>query len=327
MGKEKIVEAYDKIKTSEEMDEKFIAELREMQREKRVKNNFFPRMSAGQAVSAGKIGHFRRRRLYQRIAVAAASIAIVAAVFQIPSVNVGAREFFKYLFYTHSWEGGSVTMEIDEIAISDDAPREFKKMYNFQEVEKCLGVKFLSSSIKYNSPMKYQVRYTPYVSDEDGRLLGVIVNCDCYAWMGTEGGMVIVKTYPGETDSNDVSYFPEEDVNSPIGMEVVMVKDKKKAFMEYPDFLGLGNSNYNDEGWGGHGPKKTQKYHIQSIDADTAISELGNEWRGSADWLPTNQIEDSLPLLNAVFTYDGMQYRCYGNVSMDKMKEFLETLS
>ena len=295
---EDITKAYNNIGTSKNMDEEILEAMREAR-------------TNGKQRKPGRILHSRKA---VRALAIAASFVLVICVFQIPAVNAGAREFLKNIMFTHSWKGESVEMEVDRITISEDAPKEDMKMDNFEEAEKRLGLKFLTSSKKYDSSLKYQVEYQTGVLE--GKLANIILVNENYAWMGTPGNMKIKKTYEDMTESSEVEYTPENGVGSPIGMQIYIVLDKLEIWG--------GDSNYDDETWKDH-PENAEKYHIDSIDTEAVIAECGEGLIGP--WGVSDELEKKLPLISSTFTYKGLLYYCYGYVSYDKMKEFLETLS
>lgn len=294
--KTEIRQAYDCIDTTSEVDA-------------RIRENVLTAVENASEKDSRKI---RGKFLYGKMIAVAAVAAICVGIFQIPSVSAKAEEIWKSFTnrYIFSDSGEIVEMTGKYIPIHEDASKEERKYDTIADVEKELGIDLLESPDAYTGDSDL-IGYSPYLSD-DNQIYGVYIQDQFYLL----GDLQNVETYIYESmdSSNEISYDAGDEYKSPVSMEIYL-RGNGESTIDYEgqelECIGV-NWELNH----------AQLYKCENLGINIVLDSIESD--GIAVWRNNNvQVR---PMSTMYFVYDGVEYRFFGEVSLDTMKEIAENL-
>lgn len=325
MRLEEYKQVYDKVTLSKEADERILQELQEK-------------------VSNSGMKQKRKGIRFAQVAAAVAVLVLAVGIMQFPAVASTAQDlvssFTDYVVVSKSSQEDIEKMEKllesgegiefgyptsvyeyndsgEYLEVNSDAPRKECKMDCMDAVSKALGIDLLQSGDAYEQ--ENCILYTPYVS-ESGALNGVILQDTFYA-LGDIRDPKIEVFKDLEKDGR-ISYHDGEEYHSPIMMEAaIRTNAGEELDNEIPEldysrqFVDLTGED--------SGTAIVQEIHeIESLGVEATLS---FDVPGSHTW---NKLDGEEPpqCIDAVFTYQGVEYRYVGAVSIETMQEFLEGL-
>lgn len=289
---------YNKIQTSEEMDQRILLNLKKDLRKK-------------------------NKRSYQkwvvRFAVMACCCFVIIQGKPIYAAIEKLVQHFVNIFEISGddLEGTTVEMEGDYLKLNSNAKKQWCKMDSVAQVSKMLGVDILESTEEYEA--SNSISYHPYVSKK-GALNGVMLVNNHYAMGDLKN--VQLKTYSDETAKSVLKCDSGEKYQSPIGMQITIRSDKKEG-------VDYANQELKYEGM-------FQELKEREDVSNIELKEIGNldtyavlytvYTSGPFDTLMENgdKIES---ITVATFIYEGIEYVYLGAVSQETMLEFLNTLN
>lgn len=333
MRLEEYREIYDKVSLPKEADERILQKLTE-------------------EVSSSGI---KQKKKGIRFAGVAAVVVLVLAlgIMQFPAVASSTQDLVSRL--TIMIDGKAVQVERVEgveygeptstyvysdspeyLSVNPDAPKKECKMASLDEVSEALGIDLLQSEDAHEQ--KNCIRYTPYVSNS-GALNGVILQDTFYA-LGDIRDPKIKVSKDLEKDGT-ISYREGEKYHSPIMMEALIRTDNAEGVdeenreLDYSGrFNGLSGKNagtkaaqetYGIENLTGEDAGGMIVQEIHEIESLGVEAEISVDVSGSHTWNKMDG-EEIYQGADAIFTYQGVEYRYVGAVSIETMLEFLEGL-
>ena len=288
---------YEKMKMSDDMDQKIKAAVKHTKTPKRTK-----RFRAG-------LG-------------AVAAIALIVCVSQTDVVKAAVDKIVHYFSYSFTVEHKNgttekVQMKEEYLTLSKDAPKENLDMNSISQVNDAIGIDLLDTKEAY----QYEgcIEYSPKVS-EDGELYGIMVSDKLYAI----GDLKDVKLYPKEEEDelDFLSYSAGKDYQTPI-MAQISLRTDENTTKEYDDNeLGFVSTRMNiDLSNDTSDQYDAEVYELKNLGVKAVLYTV--ETDGPINW---GSESGSIPCTNAVFVYKGVEYVYMGGVSHDTMKLFLNTL-
>lgn len=299
---------YDEVSLSKEADERILQALQEAQSSGKKRNSVrvrAVRIAAAAAVLVLAVG------IMKFPAVASSTQDWVSRLNSLLKIKEEQREGHEYGEPTSVYEYSD---SVEYLKIHSDAPKKECKMDSFNEVSEVLGVELLQSKDAYKE--KNCIRYIPYVSDS-GNLKGVILKNNYYTLGDIQEPRTIV--FKDLEKDSAISYREGEKYHSPIMMEVAIRAEQD----------GRMDEEWNDSGGSvdltevrGGAVMMQEIYEIESLGVEAFLSE---NMPGSHAW---NKLDgqESDSCTEAVFAYQGVEYRYVGAVSVETMLEFLEGL-
>lgn len=288
---------YEKMKMSDDMDQKIKAAVKHTKTPKRTKR------------FRAELG-------------AVAAIALIVCVSQTDVVKAAVDKivhYFSYSFTVEHKDGTTekVQMKEEYLTLSKDAPKENLDMNSISQVNDAIGIDLLDTKEAY----QYEgcIEYSPKIS-EDGELYGIMVSDKLYAI----GDLKDVKLYPKEEEDelDFLSYSAGENYQTPI-MTQISLRTDKNTTKEYKDNeLGFVSTHMNINLTNDTSDMyDAEVYELKNLGVKAVLYTV--ETDGPINW----GIESgSIPCTNAVFVYKGVEYVYMGGVSHDTMKQFLNTL-
>ena len=325
MRLEEYKQVYDKVTLSKEADERILQELQE-------------------EVSNSGMKQKRKGIRFAWVVATAAVLVLAVGIMQFPVVSSATQDAVSRLneLLKSKVEYGEPTSTYvysdspEYLSVNPDAPKKECKMASLDEVSEALGIDLLQSEDAHEQ--KNCIRYTPYVSNS-GALNGVRLQDTFYA-LGDIRDPKIKVSKDLEKDGT-ISYREGEKYHSPIMMEALIRTDNAEGVdeenreLDYSGrFNGLTGKNagtkaaqetYGIENLTGEDAGGMIVQEIHEIESLGVEAEISVDVSGSHTWNKMDG-EEIYQGADAIFTYQGVEYRYVGAVSIETMLEFLEGL-
>ena len=312
MRLEEYKQVYDKVSLSKEADERILQSLME-------------------EVPDSGVRQKRKGIRFAGVAAAVAVLVLAVGIMQFPAVASTTQDLVSRLTIMIVDEelqkegvdyGGPTSIyvysdSVGYLTVNSDAPKKECKMASLDEVSEALGIGLLQSGDAHEQ--KNCIRYTPYVSN-NGVLNGVILQDTFYALGDIRDPKIEVSK---DTDKDDtISYREGEKYHSPIMMEATIRTDNAKGVDEENFELDYSGRSVDLTGKDAGTMIVQETYEIESLGVEAVLS---MDVPGSHTWNKLDG-EEFYQCVDAFFTYQGIEYRYVGAVSIETMQEFLEGL-
>lgn len=323
MKLEEYREIYDKVSLSKEADERILQKLTE-------------------EVTNSGMKQKRKKLRFVQVTAAVAVLVLAVGVMQFPAVSSATQDVVSRLSKLIKIEYGEPISSYvysnspEYLSVNPDAPKKECKMASLDEVSEALGIDLLQSEDAHEQ--KNCIRYTPYVSNS-GALNGVKLQDTFYALGDIRDPKIKVSKDLEKDDT--ISYREGEKYHSPIMMEALIRTDnaegvdEKNRELDYSGrFNGLtgkdagtkaAQETYGIENLTGEDAGGVIVQEIHEIESLGVEAEISVDVSGSHTWNKMDG-EEIYQGADAIFTYQGVEYRYVGAVSIETMLEFLEGL-
>ncbi len=254
-----------------------------------------------------------------------ATAVFMTVLLMIPDVRISAAEFLKSVTYRIFSGSASADLELKEQPVFTDNSR--PALFNeIPEAEETFGIDLLDTSDETCLRTGLHLRYHPvivYDRDQKDRVCGM--SFQNYVYVTGDLEECRVQDSSSLSIEPDVLFRPGEKYNSPLGIQIRIITDIELAQqaglpvdpeINADDPLGLAEN------------ESAVSYHIDSIDANALILSTNADesygigpavWEGNGNPVLTH-------MTTAVFSWNGAEYTCFGDVSIETMQDFLETL-
>ncbi|MBR4162545.1 MAG: hypothetical protein IKR11_03415 [Solobacterium sp.] len=265
----------------------------------------------------------KEKRYYVRYLKPALTALCLCMVFAIPDVMVYANEMMNRIRYVlYSDEGDHLEIEVEEKEVRHylTLPDFFDTM---QEVEEAFDINLLDTRDKSCLRTGKLVRYWPSMIYDEEKKKSVFAGMHIQDNAYVIGDLKNFKVKESETASiePEFSFEAGKRFKTPIGVQILILTDaelyEKNMPAEYKE-INVQDPYHMSEN------ESVEVWHIPSIDTDAMIiSMYGENSFGPAMW---EESDTSGQMVTAMFSYEGAEYTYYGDVSVDTMKAFLDTL-
>lgn len=295
MKKEEIRNAYDEVKLTPEENAKVLNAVYDAKEKKRF--------------------HFAKPLLM--------AAALALCMFSIPSVRVYAGQMitrFRYLLFSETGESLEMNLENQTVKHDIRLPGRFSSI---AEIEEMTGVDLLDtlddSCVREGKLMKY----SPIaVTDEKNvqHICGLSVQDFAYIKGDLKQFRVLPEAEAASAE-NEFRYEKGNVYGSPVALQIRVITDAEALEEAGLTMINVQEELHRTEN------ESVEIYHVESIDADAMIVSTQNvsmQGMGPALWEEPNPgIEH---MVSAYLNYSGIEYTYFADVSVETMKQFLETL-
>jgi len=267
-------------------------------------------------IDAGTPGTGKRKGLLRTAAIGtAAAAALGIIVYSVPSLNSFAGDTIKSILGYFITDGEhEVKMDIEYIDINNtEESRTEKKYTSLDEIEEMLGVDLLQSTEEYTDT-EGTIFYDPTVIGDQIYGAGII---------NSHYSIGDLKNARFETDEDDLSVVPSawfdtgDKYDSTLACQIVIAGKR-------PDDEVLSEYENGEYDWEIPKNSKLIEYTPANVNTQAVIYEIQMDG-GSFDSL-SHQVAGEADVTVAHLTYEGIEYIYYARISVDTMKEFLDTL-
>lgn len=292
MKKESLQKMYDKIITTNDMDERIQKHILEHKK--------------------GQVCYIQYT---YKLAVIFLAVIVVMQVHPIKAAVQKVITHFsnQIVYFTQNDEEKVIHMQGDYLAIKATAPKDMCKMNSVLEVSNELGISLLQSSEAYE--MENCIFYHPYIS-KNNRLNGVMLINHCYAMGDLEN--VTLETSAFIDEQPMILYQDGEEYKSPISMQI-KIRTNQAEGVDYNNH----ELEYAGANWDltiERGIYDINLYEIQKLGVTAVLYSVKSD--GPQVW----RLEEETEFTTAIFMFDGVEYCYCGAVSQSTMASFLETL-
>ncbi|MBR2811259.1 MAG: hypothetical protein IKD69_07750 [Solobacterium sp.] len=245
-------------------------------------------------------------------------------LFLFPGVRVQAELLLQKLQVMLSSESGEqlpMTVEEQEVTYKPTLAAKFDSL---AQAEEAFGIDVLDTSDETSVRAGKLLRYDPVIlKDENNDRIVAGMNFLDFAYV--TGDLKDFKLL-AEDDAyveSEFRYQRGEEFGSPIALQMRVILDAElmKEAGYYAADITIPDETLISEN------ESFEIYHINSIDTDALIYTTNNvngDGFGPAVWESPNPGVEKM--VTVTFTYNGVEYSYYGDVSHKSMKAFLETL-
>jgi len=262
----------------------------------------------------------KRVRVMKKGLTVAAALVLVIGIYNVPPVNAVANTIISKIVYQYSGEDKELDLEMDEQTGLKCISKEWKKYNTLSNIEDELGIDVLTSS-KECTMGNNHIFYDPIINDA-GDFTAVLISDPIYE-IGDLCN-VEIETYPNANDANKISYDIGEKYKSPIGMQIAVVVNMDGYKNGWLGSVYGRDYNYSQQ----EGYQNVEIYEMKGIGEKAFITlyNRGDEGEGIGPQAWGCRDANISDMTMAVFTHKGIEYRYYGAVNINVMKEFLDTL-